>query len=320
MAYPIKKHVFIIIAVLFSMICSNVSFAEVVTGKVSDKKLGQFLLTKENGETIQIYTGSKVTSFVPENYRTLSDDKVKVTYDMQALRFGGEAGELKPVAKEIECLEESSNHTGTNIVCEINSVGRRWVMATLVDRPLYVRLELWNRETQYFPKKYELEGGDIVSMYIDSKGDEWGIDKYRNLIMEVRKITESEKEKCLKNIQKRKELKAASKLTPVEDLLLELDSVHFTGIRNTARSITESEYCNNKRVTDKIAEVLEDFIAEPDKSDIAVDAMAWCCMALHKSMNKDYIPVLQKVKASKVDGKIRKYAKKALKAFKKAGV
>ena len=318
MGYLIRINVLFIMASLLIMIYSSVSFAEEVTGIVKAKEFGNFVLIEESGEKIQIYTGSKDTTFVPKNYRTLLDDKVKVTYVMQTLNHGAEAGEPRPVAKIIEVIEKSSEHVDGDIVCEINSVGRRWVMATLVDRPLYVRLELWSRETLYFPKGYELKAGDIVSMYIDAKGDEWVADKYRNLVMEVRKITDSEKEKYLENLKKKKELKEASRWTSVEALLLALDSIHFTGIRNTAKQITESDYCNNKRLTDKIAEVLKAFIAEPDKSEIAVDAMAWCCMALQKSMDDDYIPILQQVKSSKVDRKIRKHAKKALKAFKKA--
>ncbi|MBN2417998.1 MAG: hypothetical protein JXL81_01330 [Deltaproteobacteria bacterium] len=315
----IKKYLSCVFVLLFSVIFSNLIIAKEVTGIIIKKEMGMFELKLENSEILKIYTGKKVTKYNPDNYRTLLDDKVKVTYDMQPLRYGGEAGNLKPVAQKIEPVIKGSNHIDNDIICEINEIGKRWVKATLVDRPFYVRLELWNKQTEYFPEGYNPVAGDIVSIYLEQRGDSWA-DKYRYLIWEMRKVSDNEKEKCLDNIRIRKQLRDSSMLTPAEELFLDLNSIHFTGIRNSARLIAESDYHKNKRFTDKIAEILKSYIAEPDESDIAVDAMSWCCIALHKSMNRDYTAILNEIKSSKIDGDIRKYAKKALKAFKKSDV
>lgn len=101
------------------------------------------------------------------------------------------------------------------------------------------------------------------------------------------------------------------------NLLLQLDSKDYTEIRQAIREVDQYGKFKEKEITDKISMIIKNYVSNPVNDKMAIDALSWCCIVLHKSKNKDYIPVFEDVVASNVKSKIKKYAKKALKDLKK---
>ncbi|MBN2418226.1 MAG: hypothetical protein JXL81_02495 [Deltaproteobacteria bacterium] len=309
----VEKQMLIVFITLFSLFYSISLMAEDITGIISRSRNGGFELKKENGELIWIATGGRVTKFFPDNYVPLSEDKVKVTYDIES----GRGGSSKYVAKRVESIIKSSNQLG-DIVCEITETGMMLMKVKLIDRPLQTTLAIGSRD--HFPKRYKPEAGDVVAMYAknEPRGDlfEIRLNKYFT-IEEIKQVDDVEKERYLKNSRKRQELWESPNASHVDELAIDINSITYTGLRNAAREIIKHGYYNNKKLTDEIEKTIKRYLENPDNSDIGIEAISISCFVLNKSMNKDYIPVLQEVLSSGANGTIKKHAKKALSVLKK---
>jgi len=106
-----------------------------------------------------------------------------------------------------------------------------------------------------------------------------------------------------------------------EDFISMLSSKDFQEIRYACKKIVSNSSFNNKEILNKVKESLEWYVEnigtkEFRKDDIGIDAMAWCCIVLERASDSQYVGVLTKVVNSNVKGKVKKYAKKALKKMK----
>lgn len=100
-----------------------------------------------------------------------------------------------------------------------------------------------------------------------------------------------------------------------KDLKDQLESQNYFEIRKCVRSINVEKKFNDIVLTDKVERIIINYLAMPDDSDTAVDALAWCCIILQKSKNNKYLSTLEKVLTCDVAKKIKKAAKNAVKGI-----
>jgi serine/threonine-protein kinase len=169
---------------------------------------------------------------------------------------------------------------------------------------------------------------DLVERYLESPLDEalavdamaWcakalghsGKMRYVSLLRNIRTAPVSEKLKS----HAANALETLSQSTPrystdEERRIAELRSESPVLVKNAAVEIVRSERYTPK-ILSALSAVLDRYVEKPKTDEITVDAVSWCCRALGKSGNKEFLPVLRALRDStSLPKKIRKHAREA---------
>lgn len=107
--------------------------------------------------------------------------------------------------------------------------------------------------------------------------------------------------------------KSGSIVAPAfDDVLPLLKSGDYADTRSASKTVYLEAMRGSKELAGAYADIINAYLSKPDEDELAVDAMAWVCIAIGSAEIADNIDELENLLNANIHAKIKKHAKNAL--------